>query len=118
MRELYALFRGVLGVFPPGGRRFVLGYAWLLASLSLLDVAALGLLAALIGPVAAGQPVVLPLVGELGSTGLLVAIVIMCLLMISKGVFSIIITRWGVRRIARYEVAIGDRLFRAYINAP
>src|SRR5690606_36306692 len=27
-------------------------------------------------------------------------------------------TWWGMKRIARYEVAIGDRLFRAYINAP
>ncbi|WP_168626443.1 MULTISPECIES: ABC transporter ATP-binding protein [unclassified Cryobacterium] len=118
MRELYSLFRDVLAVFPPGGRRFVLGYSWLLASLSILDVAALGLLAVIIGPLASGQPVTLPVIGELTTTGVIGAIVIMCALMISKGFFSIVITRWGVYRIARYEVAIGDRLFRAYINAP
>lgn len=118
MKELYSLFREVLATFPPDGRRFVLGYAWLLASLSLLDVAALGLLAALIGPVAAGQPVTLPVVGELTTAGLILAIVVMCALMILKGVLAIFITRWGVRRVAHYEVAIGDRLFRAYINAP
>jgi ABC-type multidrug transport system fused ATPase/permease subunit len=108
----------VLAIFPPGGRRFVLVNAWLLASLAILDVAALGLFAALIGPIAAGQPVTLPIFGELTSTGVVLALVFICVLMVLKGVFAIIITKWGIRRIARYEVAIGDRLFRAYINAP
>lgn len=118
MRDLISLFRAVLAIFPPGGRRFVLVNAWLLASLAILDVAALGLFAALIGPIAAGQPVTLPIFGELTSTGVVLALVFICVLMVLKGVFAIIITKWGIRRIARYEVAIGDRLFRAYINAP
>jgi len=108
----------VLAVFPPGGRRFVLAYGWLLASLAILDVAALGLLAALIGPIAAGLPASLPIVGELSTSGLVWAVLGVCALMILKSVFAVAITLWGVRRIARYEVAVGDRLFRAYINAP
>lgn len=118
MRQLFALFRRVLAIFPPGGRRFVLVNAWLLASLSILDVAALGLFAAIIGPIAAGTQVVLPLVGALSTTGLLIAVVAVCLLMVLKGVLALAITWWGMKRIAHYEVAIGDRLFRAYINAP
>lgn len=105
-------------MFPAGGRRFVLVYGWSLASLALLDVAALGLLAALIGPVAAGQPVILPFIGELDTTGLVLAVLLICILMVLKSVLAVAITKWGVRRIARYEVAIGDRLFRGYINAP
>ncbi len=108
----------MLAVFPAGGRRFVLAYGWLLASLAILDVAALGLLAALIGPIAAGQPASLPIVGELSTAGLVWAILGVCALMILKSVIAVAITLWGVRRIARYEVAVGDRLFRAYINAP
>lgn len=108
----------MLAVFPPGGRRFVLAYGWLLASLAILDVAALGLLAALIGPIAAGLPASLPIVGELSTSGLVWAVLGVCALMILKSVFAVAITLWGVRRIARYEVAVGDRLFRAYINAP
>ena len=118
MRQLFSLFRDVLAVFPPGGRRFVLAYGWLLASLAILDVAALGLLAALIGPIAAGLPASLPIVGELSTSGLVWAVLGVCALMILKSVFAVAITLWGVRRIARYEVAVGDRLFRAYINAP
>lgn len=118
MRQLFSLFREVLAVFPPSGRRFVLAYGWLLASLAILDVAALGLLAALIGPIAAGLPASLPIVGELSASGLVWAVLGVCALMILKSVFAVAITLWGVRRIARYEVAVGDRLFRAYINAP
>lgn len=118
MRELISLFREVLAIFPAGGRRFVLIYGWSLASLAILDVAALGLLAALIGPVASGQPVVFPLIGELDTVGLVWAVLCICILMVLKSVLAVAITKWGVRRIARYEVAIGDRLFRAYINAP
>jgi ABC-type multidrug transport system fused ATPase/permease subunit len=118
LRQLISLFRDVLAVFPPGGRRFVLAYGWLLASLAILDVAALGLLAALIGPIAAGQAASLPVVGELSTAGLVWAILGVCALMILKSIFAVAITLWGVRRIARYEVAVGDRLFRAYINAP
>ncbi len=118
LRELISLFRSLLGVFPPGGRRFVLLNAWLLASLAILDVAALGLFAALIGPIAGGQAASLPIVGKLTSTGLVLAVVVICLLMVLKAVLAVWITWWGIRRIARYEVAIGDRLFRAYINAP
>lgn len=118
MRELFSVFREALAVFPAGGRRFVLVYGWSLASLALLDVAALGLLAALIGPVAAGLPVSLPFVGQLDTTGLVWAVLLICILMVMKSVLAVAITKWAVRRIARYEVAMGDRLFRAYINAP
>jgi len=118
LRELISLFREVLAIFPAGGRRFVLTNAWLLASLAILDVGALGLFAALIGPLAAGQPVSLPIIGVLDSTGVVWALVAICLLMVLKGVLAVVITWWGIRRIARYEVAIGDRLFRGYINAP
>jgi ABC-type multidrug transport system fused ATPase/permease subunit len=118
LKELFSLLQRVLAIFPPGGRRFVLAYGWFLAALAILDVAALGLLAALISPIAAGQPVTLPLVGTLDTVGIVWAIVLICVLMILKGVFAVAITRWGMRRIANYEVAIGDRLFRAYIHAP
>lgn len=118
MRELISLFREVLAVFPAGGRRFVLTYGWLLAALAILDVAALGLLAALITPIAAGNDVTLPIIGKLTSVGLVIAVLVICALMILKGVLALAITRWGMRRIANYEIAIGHRLFRGYINAP
>ena len=118
MRTVIALYREVVNVFPLGGRRFLNFYSWLLASLAVFDVAALGLLAVIVGPVAAGSPVVLPVIGALDPIGIVWAILVICALMIAKGVLAVAATWWATRRIPRYEVAIGDRLLRGYLSAP
>ena len=118
MRSVIALYRQVVSVFPLGGRRFLNFYAWLLASLAIFDAAALGLLALVIGPIAAGSAVVLPVVGPLDEMGVVTAILVICVLMVLKGVLAVAVTWWATRRIPKYEVAIGDRLLRAFLAAP
>jgi ABC-type multidrug transport system fused ATPase/permease subunit len=90
----------------------------MLASLALFDAAAIGLLALVLGPVSLGSPVVLPLVGELDTTGLFWAVFVICALLIAKSAFALLVTWWATRRIPRYEVAIGNHLLRAYLAAP
>ena len=118
MKAVFLLYRRVVGVFPQGGARFLNLYSWLLASLAIFDAGALGLLAITIGPVAEGAPVVLPLIGKINSIGVVWVILLICFLMVAKGALAVLVTFWATRRIPRYEVAIGDRLFRAYITAP
>lgn len=118
MKSVLALYRDVVAVFPLGGSRFLHLYSWLLASLAIFDAAALGLLAAVITPIASGGPVSLPLIGTLDSMGVVWVILVICALMVAKGALAVLVTWWATRRIPRYEVAIGDRLFRAYITAP
>lgn len=118
MKAVFALYRDVLDVFPSGGRVFINLYSWLLASLAIFDAAALALLAIVIGPLAAGQPVEIPFIGELDSIGVILAILAICVLMIAKGVLAVLVTWWATRRIPRFEVAIGDRLLRAFLAAP
>lgn len=118
VKSVLRLYRDVVAVFPLGGARFLNLYSWLLASLAIFDAAALGLLAAVIGPITTGSPVTLPLVGTLDSMGVVWVILVICVLMVAKGAFAVLVTWWATRRIPRYEVAIGDRLFRAYITAP
>lgn len=118
MKSVLMLYRDVLRVFPAGGRRFLNVYAWLLASLAIFDAGALGLLAVIIGPVATGSPVKLPIVGTLDNNGLVVAILLICALMIVKAIAAVSVTWWATRRIPRYEVAIGDRLLRSFLAAP
>ncbi|MCY7299657.1 MAG: hypothetical protein LH616_10650, partial [Ilumatobacteraceae bacterium] len=115
---MLSLYRDVLAVLPPGGRRFVWTYSWLLASLAIFDAAALGLLAVVLGPVAIGSPVVLPFVGELDTTGVVWVILVICAILIAKSAFAVYVTWWATRRIPRYEVAIGNQLLRAYLAAP
>jgi ABC-type bacteriocin/lantibiotic exporter with double-glycine peptidase domain len=118
VKTVFALYRDVVRKFPPGGSRFLNVYAWLLASLAVFDAGALGLLALCIGPLAIGQPVVLPLIGKLDAMGVVWTVLVICAFMVAKGAFALLITWWATRRIPRYEVAIGDRLLRAYLGAP
>lgn len=118
MKSMIGLYREVVAELPAEARRFLTIYSWLLASLAIFDAAALGLLALVIGPLAANSPVVLPLVGELDFGGVIAAILVICGLMITKGVIATLVMWWGTRRIIKYQVAVGDRLFRAYIHAP
>lgn len=93
-------------------------YAALLASLAVLDIAALGLLTLIVSPVASGNTVSLPVVGQLNSTGMVWATLVVCALMIVRGVLSTLMMWWATRRIPRYEVALGDRLLRNFVSAP
>ena len=118
MKQVLSLYRQVLAILPDGGKRFVWTYSWLLASLALFDAVALGLLAAVLGPVAIGAAVELPIVGKLDTIGLVWVILTICLMLIAKSVFAVLVTWWATRRMPKYEVAIGNNLLRSYLAAP
>lgn len=118
MKQVLALYRDVVAMLPLGGGRFVWTYSWLLASLALFDAAALGLLAVVIGPVSIGAPVSLPFIGELDTIGIVWVILVICILLIAKSVFAVMVTWWATRRVPKFEVAIGDNLLRSYLAAP
>ena len=118
MKQVLSLYREVVAALPAGGRRFLWTYSWLLASLAIFDAAALGLLALVLGPVIVKDPVVLPLIGEVTGNGLVWVMLVICVLLIAKSAFALLVTWWATRRIPRYEVAIGNRLLRAYLAAP
>jgi ABC-type multidrug transport system fused ATPase/permease subunit len=118
MRQVWDLYQEVLRAISPSARRFLNWYSLLLAILSILDAAALGMLALLIAPMSIGETATLPLIGELDQTGLLIAIAVLCTFIVLKGVAAVGVTFWATRQGAKYELAIGSRLFRAYIRAP
>jgi ABC-type multidrug transport system fused ATPase/permease subunit len=118
MKHVLSLYRAVLAALPADGRKFLWTYSWSLASLALFDAAALGLLAVVLGPIATGASVVLPLVGKLNAFGVVMAILVICAIIIAKSVCAVSITWWATRRFPRYELAIGDRVLRSYLAAP
>lgn len=118
VKQTIALYRRLIAVLSAGGRRFLSLYSWLLASLSVLDAAALALLAAVIAPVSAGKQPTFPIIGTLDSYGVLWAIFTVSALMIVRSLLSVLVTWWATRRIARYEVDLGDRLLTAFLLAP
>lgn len=118
MKVVLAIYKELLDVLPAGARRFTILFAVLQATLALLDAAALGLLALVIAPLSSGGAVVLPVIGEVDTAGAFISIGVVCLLVVVKGLLSVLLLWWATRRFARFELEIGNRLFRSYMAAP
>ncbi|MCE7482858.1 ABC transporter ATP-binding protein/permease [Microbacterium profundi] len=82
-----------------------------------LDVVAMGLLAIIIGPALSGGTLSLPLIGEVSIEIAPWFALAACVLIILKSSLSILLHWFATRRFARYELEIGDRMFKAYINS-
>lgn len=119
MKNVLSIVRPLLRVLPPGSRRFLLTYGILTAALALLDLVALGLVGTMLQTVLGDGDVSLPLIGDLASRGgQIAALVTVCAVIVLKGVFAVALLRVATRRFASHEVAIGDRLFAAYLASP
>ncbi|MGF3055836.1 ABC transporter ATP-binding protein [Microbacterium sp. YY-01] len=118
MKDLWALYKELLTALPDGARRFLRGYSTGLGALSILDAVALMLVAVVIGPLATGSSVTLPLVGELQGPLIFLVLGVVCLLIVVKGVASVVLLWFATRKFAAYELAIGARLLGAYLRAP
>ena len=103
---------------PAGASRFLAVYSTQLGLLSILDAAALGLLAVIITPLISGTPANIPLIGSVDSVGLLIALGVVCALIVLKGALTLLLVWMAARRMARYELAIGNRLLDAHLHAP
>ncbi len=111
---MFTVARRVLAVMPQGANRFFLAYVIATSSLSILDIVSMGLLSLILAPTLAGQPIVIPWVGEFPSESAVWFILVACLLIIVKGVVAVILHWRATRRFAAYELTVGDRLLAGY----
>lgn len=118
MKNLLALYRELVSALPAGARRFLTGYAIGLSALSILDAAALLLVAVVVAPLATNSSTALPVVGNLSGMSIFVALGAVCVLIIVKGIASTALLWGATRRFARYELEIGARLLRGYFRQP
>jgi ATP-binding cassette, subfamily B, bacterial PglK len=118
VKRLWTALRSLLPLLPAGTRWYLLGYSVAASLLAVLDVAALALLALPLAPMLQGNPVSLPVVGEIPSSGYIWVLAGICGLILLKGLLSLLLNWTVSRRLAAYELIIGDRLFGAYIRAP
>lgn len=117
MRSMFVTLGKLFTVLPAGARPFYIWYSVITSLLALLDTAALALIVMVITPLASGDPVSLPLLGVLPPEATPWIIIVICALFILKSVLAIGL-HWGAtRRFARYELEIGDRLFRSFTHA-
>lgn len=118
MKRLLDALRRLVPLLPPGAPRFLRLYMVATSALALLDIVALGLLAAILTPMMRGEATTVPIVGRVDSGSYPWVLGAVCLLMVLKAVLALVI-QWGAtRRFAAYELGVGDALFDAYIRAP
>lgn len=117
MKNLFAVLRPLLSTLPAGSRRFLLSYGIASACLAVLDMVALGMIALLLPSLVANKPVTLPVLGDV-SEHVLPILIGVCTLIVLKGALAVLLLRVATRRFAQHEVAIGNRLFAAYLASP
>jgi ATP-binding cassette, subfamily B, bacterial PglK len=118
MKQLRQALVQLLPLLPAAARRYLWFFALVSAALTLLDTAALGILALMMTPLITGSSVRLPVLGEVGADAIVWWLLGAALLMIVKSLVSIWLQYRATRRFARFELDIGAQLFHAYIRAP
>lgn len=117
MKSLWNTLNELFEVLPKGAKTFYLGYSVLTGLLAILDSLALALIVVVTAPLATGQAMELPVVGEIPQSATPLLVIAICALFVLKGVFALVLHRRATRRFARYEHEAGDRLFQTYIHS-
>lgn len=117
MKSIWRTLVELFDVLPKGAKPFYVWYAIVTGALAILDTVALGLIVVVVTPLATGEPMAIPLIGEIPSSATAWVVILICGLFILKGVLALMLHWWATRRFARYEVEVGDRLFRAYTHS-
>jgi len=117
MKQMWRALRNFLPFLPGRAKKFLAIYIMCTAILALFDVAAMSLLVLVITPVAAGTPVVVPLLGELPEEATPWLLLVACALIIVKSGLAVAMHAIATRQFAIYEFEIGARMFRAYLGS-
>ena len=117
MKNIWRTLIKLFEVLPHGAKRFYVVYSFVTGGLAILDVLALGLIVAAIQPLAGNGALELPIVGVLPESATVWIFAIVCLLFLTKSALAIVLHWVATRRFAKYELAVGNDLFRAYTRS-
>ncbi|WP_217584406.1 ABC transporter ATP-binding protein [Microbacterium sp. GbtcB4] len=117
MKSIWKTLVDLFKVLPDGATRFYIGYAIVTGALALLDTLALGLIVLSVTPLASGEPIKLPVIGELPAAAAPWIFGIVCILFLLKSGLAILLHWVATRRFAAYELTVGDELFRSYTRS-
>src|SRR5690606_12158302 len=114
MKSLWRTLLELFEVLPQGAKPFYLWYSIVTGALAILDTLALALIVAVVTPLAAGTAIDLPVFGVMPESATPWLVIVIAALFILKGVFATALHWVATRRFARYELEVGNELFRAY----
>ncbi|MHA3682865.1 ABC transporter ATP-binding protein [Leucobacter sp. HY1910] len=104
-------------LLPRGAQRYFVGYIVATSLITTLDAVGMALLAVTIGPMLLGNSITIPFIGSLGPDAAPALVLISLGLMTLKSFLNVVLQWFATRRFAKYELEVGDRLFRAYIGS-
>ena len=117
MKNIWVTLRQLLPLLPQGAQRYFVLYIVFTSMITALDAIGMALLAVTMGPMLLGKDIVVPGFGAFGPEAAPVLVLISLGLMLLKSLLNVLLQWFATRRFARYELEVGDRLFRAYIGA-
>ncbi|MFM9877859.1 MAG: ABC transporter ATP-binding protein [Rhodoglobus sp.] len=117
MKLIWSTLRDLLPLLPSGAQGYFVRYMIVSSALTILDVLAMGLLAIVIAPALNGTDIKVPIIGTLDSSASPGLILVACFLILLKSALSVLLHWFATKRFARYELEIGERLFRAYVHS-
>lgn len=118
MKLVWKTFRELLTLLPSDAKRYLVRYIVVSCLLSILDIAAIILLAMSLAPIIARTTINLPVIGEVGPDMFVVILAAVAGLILLKSVLALIQQWFATRRFATFELEIGGQLFASYIKAP
>lgn len=119
MKKIHLTYRELVALLPAASRRFLRLFMSASVLLSVLDAVALGALALVVGPLASGRSLHVPVLDvDLSGTALVLVLVGICALIVLKGALSVTTYYAATRRFANFEREIGNTLLAAYFAAP
>lgn len=118
MKLVTKTFRELLVYLPSDARNYLVRYIVISCLLTILDIAAIMLLALSLAPMIAQSPIRLPFVGTIGDEQYIWLIGAVAVLILVKSVLALLQQWFATRRFASFELEIGRQLFDAYIKAP
>lgn len=118
MKLILVQLRKIAPYLTNDAKRFLWYFSIASAVLSVLDVIALMLLAAVLAGGVSGGQISIPLVGAVPADTLPLMILALSGVVLLKSAMSVGLQWQATRHFAQFEVTLGDHLFRAYIHAP
>lgn len=119
MKAAFVQFKRVQKYLPPGATRYIRIYVLISCLLTLLDVAALMLLALSLSSMLQGSEINIPVVNlSVGPDGYVWLILVVSCLILMKSALSLAQQWAATRKFTEFELGLGLRLFDAYIGAP
>lgn len=108
----------LLPYFPPGTKQYIWVYIAISSLLTLLDIAALMLLALSLSGMLSGGDIHIPVVGAVPPEHYVWLLLTVSLLVLVKSAATVAQQWMATRRFAEFELTLGLKLFDAYIGAP